>query len=292
MTCKYSIAKLSPNPDLGDSISVGVLLDMPSEGFKFYFNTDRIKDSSKLFDISPRILIRSFSNISLSLDVIDYKHSLSPFTILKEDNIPNLLEYLGMYSDGIIQFSKPLAIEIDNQMEFEKIAKSILGIIELDEDRRMINSGHLRQRVLKDIVTPLKEKVHTDVKINNSIYQQFYFTIHLDMIGLNGKLNAAKLIDFDNSVQTIQKHLSNLNSTMSLISDITKSAIDKTFVISEEPNSNNSEEYKIWEIINHRDSQFEVINPEELHKIVETVNSNNSKRFLPLPPNSKNSFIH
>lgn len=278
MNTQVSIIKLSPNPEMGDTVSIG-LISYLNGHFDIRFSDKMLKKCSKLFPDNLSLIKRELQNLK---DSINIKPDYLPGLFKSSENVKSSshLEYLSTYSNGIIQFSSPTTISVNNVDDLDFILRTFLKEPYIQTTRtkelRRISKTNLKST----LYIPLSDFVHTDYHLDHSKVSNFFFDIHIDALGKNGAIIAAKSVDFQNKYETIAKHLSHFDTATSLLARRYKSELGERFVIAEEPENSSSDEYSIWEIINNENSEFIVKHPEESEYIVNHFRRKNASKFI------------
>ncbi|MEX0997809.1 MAG: hypothetical protein WDZ45_12225 [Flavobacteriaceae bacterium] len=124
----YTIIQLAPNTATNDAVGIGMLL---FDGFKFryYYSRNKLKAAKKLLqnrDVNINFLL---SQIGEKFECInnDHKEFKLFFNFEKLSDI-NYFEYLNKYSNGILQFGKPVALYEDlDDVAFSKLVQFLFG---------------------------------------------------------------------------------------------------------------------------------------------------------------------
>jgi len=285
MNRKFSIIKISPNPELGDAISVGLIAHNELDGkINIAIDYNWIKKSKSLLGESYKMALRSLKEleqlVNFSGGFIRSDYSSNIFNKDIKEQSKTFLNYLNMYNNGIIQFSKPLPI---TGKDFQDLISLLKNILPMGKEKHELCEVNRNKSILNFDITlhqPLREIVHTDVKINNEVSKEFFFEININVLGLNGKLVAAKYIDFTAGTNIVRKNISNYDTAISLINKSYKLESSKMFIIGDEPNDVKSTQHEIWAAVKSNPDYFETVYTQDLDPILNYVKKNNCHKFL------------
>lgn len=272
MNWNYSIVQISPNPELGDAVSIGIILVNKSETIIEY-DIDKVKSLKKLFDFDIKIILRILKNFKDHYPKsTNYNHELK----LNHNNSPiENLEYFDVYMNGLLSITKPQLINLAK----ESIGEFIRTVLKIKPKEAKVCIHNYRPVLEQNLYMPLKDKVHTNIEISNHVVPNLFFNIHFDALGLNGSIISAKFLNFNATAETIVKHLTNVNTALNILSNNTKNDNKGTmYIIAEEPKE--KEGIQIWDIINKKESDYSVVHPDEVIRITNAFHTNGSKKFL------------
>ncbi|MFD2543787.1 DUF3037 domain-containing protein [Lacinutrix gracilariae] len=279
----YSILKLSPNIATEDSVAIGVLL-FDGQKFRCYFSDKKKRIANRLLDdknVNLNFIINQIVDKCNSVGSGNEEFSL--FYKLDKLSDMSYFDYLSKYSNGIIQFSKPINLydEIDDN-SFGKLVnflfkESINKSIKIANDVYSLSSNIIEDKLINKV----DKKVHTHYKFKPEAFPSIYFPYEMDCIGKNGSLIGAKSLSFDKSLQLIDKNISHYFTLISsLTSKYNKSLKDNNFyLISEEPESIGSKEHKLWESVKYNEL-ISVIHPEQSNEVAELIINKEATTFL------------
>lgn len=279
----YTILKLSPNIATEDSVAIGVLL---FDGVKIscFFSDKKRRLANNLFNdknVNLNFIVGQIIEKcnSVNLD----KNELKLFYKFDKLSDSSYFDYLNNYSNGIIQFSKPVGIydEIDDSF-FEKLI-NFLFKEPLQKSVQITNDAYASSKYIIEskLINKVDKKVHTHYNFKPEVFPSIYFPYEMDCIGKNGSLIGAKSLSFDKSLQTIDKDISHYFTLISsLTSKYNKSLKDNNFyLISEEPEVIGSKEHKLWESVKCNEL-ISVIHPEQSNEVAELIIKKKATTFL------------
>ncbi|MDR6489944.1 hypothetical protein J2799_004494 [Chryseobacterium vietnamense] len=291
----YTILKLSPNTIAGDSLSIGLLV---CSGDEYWLKISETKKNiiKKLLvnkTKSVDFVLKQLENYLKQLKTTSEHGQLFP---LERFITADYIDYLNIYSNGLLQFSKVSMLE-DN-FNYEKFLKLYSLFIEkeselklsLNEEKRneiKLSTNHyyetdlnINKKVQLNLIQRVENKIHTEITLNHSNLKSLYFNINVDCIGLNGSFVGAKTLSLENTVQTLEKNVSHYITLIAFLSQQYKKDLDKNnfFLITDEP-ERKTPEHKFWEEMKNVPS-FEMIPSDEAEKVAEVVEETGATKFL------------
>ncbi|MFC6269611.1 hypothetical protein [Frigoriflavimonas asaccharolytica] len=283
MKTYYTILKLSTNTIVGDSLSIGLLV---CRGNKYWLKVSEHKKNiaKKLLgdkENSVDFVIKQLSTYLKQLNSETQKSNLFTFeSFITEDYI----NYLNVYANGILQFSKASALNDDfDDLKFSKlysllIEKNIGGKNEVFQDIKSISL--LEQNVQDRLISKVRNRIHTEITIDNSVLKSIYFNYEMDCLGLNGSFVGAKSLSLDHTVQTLEKNVSHYVTLIALLSQKYDKNLNnnKFFLIADEP-LYKTPAHKFWEEMKDV-STFKLISSEEVEQVAEIVDKTDARKFL------------
>ncbi|MGV8914663.1 MAG: hypothetical protein ACOH1X_04345 [Kaistella sp.] len=284
MKTYYTILKLSPNTIVGDSLSVGLLV---CRGNKYWLKVSDYKKNiaKKLLgdkEKSVDFVIKQLSTYLNKLNQETQKSDLFKFeSFITEDYI----NYLNVYANGILQFSKASVIDDDfDDLKFSKLYSLLIEKVMFEKNEIVqLNQHHisvLEQKVQDRLINKVRNKIHTEITIDNSILKSIYFNYDIDCIGLNGSFVGAKSLPLDHTVPTLEKNVSHYVTLIALLSQKYDKNLNnnKFFLIADEP-SYKTPAHKFWEEMKDV-STFKLISSDEVEQVTETVEQTGATKFL------------
>ncbi len=276
----YTILKMSPNTASGDTISIG-LLAFDSSKAVISFSESRKLLAKKLVD--PELVDFFCKQITLKVKQLNNEHKKNLETLFKNDFVfeTSYIDYLSNYSSGLFQLSKSnVFFNILNDINFNVLFETVIDKVELKSANKN-KSTALNKIVEEKLINRVKDKVHTNIRLDNTKIPNLYFNYDLDCIGKNGVFVGAKTIDFSTKKGTLDSTISHYTSLIAFLSaDYKKNISENNFyLIAEEPNRANSPEYEIWDTI-QQNPLFKVINPQQSDIVAEKIESSKATKFF------------
>ena len=292
----YTILKLSPTTMAGDSLSIGLLV---CSGNEYWLKISETKKNivKKLVNNKTKsvdFVLKQLENYLKQLKATSQHEQLFP---LERFITADYIDYLNIYSNGLLQFSK--ASVLDDNFDHEKFLKLYSLFIEkeselklalketekLNDTKLSLNHYHetdlnINQKVQLNLIQRVENKIHTEITLNHSNLKSLYFNINVDCIGLNGSFVGAKTLSLENKVQTLEKNVSYYITLIAFLSQQYKKDLDKNnfFLITDEP-ERKTLEHKFWEEMKNVPS-FKMIPSDEAEKVAEVVEETGATKFL------------
>lgn len=284
MNSFYSLIKFSTNPVASDHVTIGLLL-RSDNNFFLKFSDRKIKGVLRLFDEDISFLDYFQKQLYARIDEANKDITRSKSQLF---DIPSLLtadfvNHLNKSANNLIQFTEPSLISKSiDESEFKKLYALLVDKSEIDVFAFKEKSEKLQQNIYSNLISKVKDKIHTNYTIDNRLIPSIYFKIDLDCIGKNGSIIAAKSLDLEFSSPTIDRYLSHYSMIIPKLRSFSNNDADSFYLITDEPDSRSSENYKYWEAINKEEKLYKVIRSEESSKIVSEIENKDAKMFLPL----------
>lgn len=199
----YSIIKYYPDINRDEGFGIGLHLISEDHSFnKFQFSEKRIKRINSAYNLKKSFLLNTTLN--------DFKQ-----TALDKKTI----DYLSVYSNGMIRFSKPQIIVTESfEEKFPFLYKKFIA--DYSEEGFDSSSDNLK-RSQKNITNKFRSSLKSNSVIEKSLDIGYEFkeillllgNPKIDYIGVNGKIYAGEIFNFDQSDESVQK---NFNKTITL----------------------------------------------------------------------------
>lgn len=225
----YSILSAVINPVSGEKISLGLLLTNGNTSF-FDYSDSRLSLLSSLIDKESKKFIRqylkSIENVIAKIDI-----NQDQFTILDEvgkNLIMNetYIEYLSIYNQNVISFSKPHSIDIEvNEIVFSNLFSKFI-----DEETKVKTDCKSNIQLVKTNFFPkVSEHFLIEKEFTSINFSQIILPITIDIIGKNDHYVMGQFFDLEKSIY----HIKNDYYDYHQMDEILKTA--KKFLISSEP---------------------------------------------------------
>lgn len=285
MKSYYSIIKVVSNVLSNDSIAIGLVLSNDKE-FIIQFSPSKIRIAKSLMGKNKKMLDHFIKQIEHQIEEVNQYYQLESKNLFETPNIINAkyFNYLHRYSNNTIQFSDPQYIKEDvSQKAYQKLFELLIDQFPLEnkeiiiDEKWELSQGNIRSKLIDRV----RDKVHTEFKFSSQQLPNLYFNFLMDCIGKNGVFTGAKSINFNQSESTIQKELSNYFA----FTDILTRKFDKYkednffYLISDEPDSINSKEHRLWEKV-IKLNNFTNIHSKEVNIIANKIEELQSATFI------------
>lgn len=281
----YSILNIAPNPTANESISVGLILVSPIKIW-VKFSDKKMRIVKSLLEVGAgnlewieKQIIRKVREQNILL-----QNNSTSLQLFKYDNFlhSEYFNYLNVYSNNLLQFSKPILVKNHASEElFNKFYSILVSKDIVPDESIMISDRHFREKLEEKLIKPVASKVHTHQKFTAEQLPSLYFSYEMDCIGLNGVFTGAKAVNFDMSFHTIDSQLSHYFA----LTDILERKYQKHgesnnfYLIADEPFKKNTKEHDSWQRIRQQ-NKFKVISSDESTIVVEKIESTGAQTFL------------
>lgn len=278
----YSILKFSPNIVTEDSLAIGIIL-FNKGSFHSFFSDKKKRIAQNLLndkDSDLHFLMNQIKEKCEDIKGSNYQKIL--FDQYEKYSELSYFHYLSNYSNGILQFSKPNTLfENFDEKSFESLVFTLFN--EYTESRKVesVKKSSFKEVVERKLIKRVSKAVHTHYTFEPKSYPSIYFNYEMDCIGLNGSLIGAKSLDFEQSIQSIDRNVSHYYTLISfLASKYEKPLIEnKFFLISEEPDDIGSKKHQLWESVK-KNELIKVLNPEESDIVARDIEQRKAVKFL------------
>lgn len=277
----YSILSVPTRPTVNEQVSIALFVKQGEEVF-FQFSASKLKVVKQLIPESAFNLLNSYlKNIEKSIGAQVYSNgSLDLVSNLdgKELN-ESYFEYLAKYSNNLISFSRPQAIDIDMSSEmgnrlFEKF------IFDLEETP-IEKEPTTYQKVKRTLFPKIKGTVNLDYRLTNDLIPELMTPSEVNIIGRNGLPVAAQTFEFDLRAYNLESNLAHYVTVIKAL-ELNTGQKGKFFAIGTEPSKRDfPKQHRTWSIIN-KSSFMEYVPLSETEKIESYIDSKGVQPFFDL----------
>lgn len=262
MNTFYSIVYALITPQTGEKIALGLLL---SDEEKSVFRYSKAKLA----------VVHALVKDEQSKFIADYLHSLDRQCNTPGAGIPALglefagakslvsesyIDYLSVYNQNIITYSKPVVID----MEVSTHSMDILfhKLINEKESAVLISPHEHKLALIKfEFILKVGNYYSIDREITNEAYSNLIMPVRIDLFGKNEWPVFAKFFDFERKVPAIKNDYFDLNQLVEVLEN------PKGFIISSEPEiAKYPIQHKAWESIRNS-NKTEYLDSSEVDKI-------------------------
>lgn len=281
----YSLVSYCPNPIVGEKIVIGIILF--NDGlFSFSISEHKKSIAKKLLNNSWDLIEAVEKQMQLKIKQLNTQELLNSGQLFISESIlkDSYFDYLSKYSNGIIQFSPPSII--NDEIDQDKSKKLFQLLVDnIGTDKLVIRTDLEKEiefnvNINTKLIDRVKTRVHTNVKIDNTVLPSILSQVDMNCIGKNGSFVGAKslLIHSKPAIKNNIEAFINMIVHISLKykTDITK---NKFFLISDEPNNIGSQEHSIWEKL-QKETLFQVIPSEQADLVADQIEKSNATTFL------------
>ncbi|MDO7742359.1 MAG: hypothetical protein MUP99_01255, partial [Pedobacter sp.] len=158
----YSILYCAIRPNLDEKVSIGLFMGN-EEHCKFLYSADKLSVIKDLFSDMAfntiKLHLRSLLKLSSECE-LDYMHAYKGRRVFKEE----YFSYLSRYSQNLITYSQPVAIDIDiTTSAFNKLFEKF--IYQLPQE--VLHKEKPLEKIKKRLVKSIASHVNFDVELNS-----------------------------------------------------------------------------------------------------------------------------
>lgn len=279
----YSILKYVNNPLSNEIIALGLVV-IADEQVYFHVSHQKLELAKKLNPKNFKLLefsLNQFKNF-VKKEAIDESAYL--FKSKKQLN-KQFLNRLYDYNNGILQFSKPEAINtVTSYNVFQDYFRKFIGEELLPLEKEKISE--FKKIIEKKLYAPLKDIIDIDYTLKKKQIETLFFDFHFDGLGVNGSLYAAKAIDFNSNRQLAQIR-NDISDFESVIERLKRLASEKglsnnhKFCLIVDPYQGNAPSYNDLYSILKKDNMplFNILSSTEVDKFINVVLDRNARKF-------------
>ncbi|CAH8295704.1 hypothetical protein EV196_10818 [Mariniflexile fucanivorans] len=209
MNTFFSIMYLTLNASLKEKISIGIIM-ANGEDVKFKISDTKLGIVKQLIPNQNYSFLKSyFKNLNNDLnssfennDLLNLKNDISHKWINEK-----YFSYLNRYSNNIVKFSEPRAIDIAfDEITFLKLFEKY--IFNYDEELVIKEpKNDIVNIVRTKLYSKIRSKVNLDAIINPNDFKELISPVNVNFIGENGQIVAGQTIDFSKRYVDLERDL-------------------------------------------------------------------------------------
>lgn len=284
MESHISIIRFVNNPLSEESIALGLVVVSNNEVY-FKLSQKKIKFAQKLNPSSAKLLSFSLTQLQrfISKDLADQSNNIIKFDKIIDSQY---LSRLSVYNNGIIQFSKPsfLKASIDANL-FEEYFQKIIG--DNGFEKELVKPiTELKKTIETKIYKPLEAQIDVDYTLKKGILPSLFFDFHVDGIGVNGAMYAAKSVDFNTNkpISDIRAEISEYESVIERLNTFAKrKGINGTpnyYLVADQYEGKTPSYLDLYSLLKEQNMPyFTLISSKNLDVFVNKVERNNVSKF-------------
>ena len=259
----YSILKISVNPKMDDTISIGLLM-LAGDRYWFKFSREKLRYLRPFLGNNIQALEKTLNIITRKINSFE-GFQLDLYSDLNTFFNESFLLELNDNQQGLIRFSTPKEILLTgvNAESFEGLFNSIIG---KDETRRIVKRNREKEIIQQKLIKPLEGKVHTHFKLSANHLSDLYYRYELDAIGKAQSIYMAKHLDFAQTPSTLDMKIMRLLFINRLLTQVYRCK-SRVFVIASEPPMVKKKRHQLYEFV-ARNEILEIRTPDECPQIV------------------------
>ena len=272
----YSIVYITLNAALNDKVSIGLLMsDGKDDMFRYSF--DKLRALKGIIKPEKYTLAKDYLS-ALEKDRTADKTKFFENETFHTDWVSEpYINYLSRYSNNLIQFSEPKAIDVAFSSEnFKRLFEKY--IYALDPKIEEIDSDSLFEKVKFQLYPTIEKRVNLDKSLDSSHFKNLFAPIEVNFIGVNGMTIAGQAIDFHKKYHFLENDIARFVSLTKAI-DLEGKKQGKYFVLGYEPEEIEKKNHFLWEQI--KKSQFlEFVDVDEVDRIEAYIQENDVKPYF------------
>lgn len=286
MKSYYSLIRYFNNSLSKENIVIGLIAISNTNVF-YRFSESKIKLISKFSDNRDDLLNYNLKKLKEYLDVnVNDKLFIS-------ENALNLKEYidrLSVYSNGLIQFDKPVELNMNvNEAFFNKFYDKYIGEFKSNARNKKVDQAFV-QRVENKFSKPLEDIIDIDYKIESKVIPSLFFDYKLNGIGFNGSIYSVKCIDINSNrtLDNIQKDISELESLSYRLNRFSEDKVqhpenNQHFLVMDEYKGYEDKYAELYEaLISQENEMYKIVNSNDLESITAKIIKAGATKFSEL----------
>lgn len=286
MKSYYSLIRYFNNSLSKENIVIGLIAISNTNVF-YRFSESKIKLISKFSDNRDDLLNYNLKKLKEYLDVnVNDKLFIS-------ENALNLKEYidrLSVYSNGLIQFDKPVELNMNvNEAFFNRFYDKYIGEFKSNARNKKVDQAFV-QRVENKFSKPLEDIIDIDYKIESKVIPSLFFDYKLNGIGFNGSIYSVKCIDINSNrtLDNIQKDISELESLSYRLNRFSEDKVqhpenNQHFLVMDEYKGYEDKYAELYEaLISQENEMYKIVNSNDLESITAKIIKAGATKFSEL----------
>lgn len=286
MKSYYSLIRYFNNSLSKENIVIGLIVIADANIF-YRFSESKVRLISKFSD-SPNDLVSY--NVKKLKEYLDSSVKDKLFIHENSLNLKQYIDRLSIYSNGLIQFDKPVELNINvDQAFFNKFYDKYIGELKSNARNIKVDQGFV-QRVDNKFRKPLQGIIDVDYRVDKKLIPSLFFDYQLNGIGVNGSLYSVKCIDINSSrtLDNIQKDISELESLSYRLDRFSEDKVEhpksnKHYLVMDNYRGNNDKYVELYQaLISQKNEIYDIVSSESLQNITDKIIKSGSTKFSEL----------
>ena len=277
MKSHYSILRFINSPLSGENIAIW-LIAISEDQVRFKFSNEKVSLVKKLNPDSFDLTIFTINKIQESINSAKIKVD----ELIGHENIftKDYIQRLSEYNNGILQFDKPVAINIKfDKSFFESFFSKYIELDSHSVKQQDKPVSLFRNKIESKLYKPLSNQIDVNLKIKKKQIPSLYFDYHLDGI---------KAIDLNShqAPNQIVKDISEFESFNQRLDSFAKSkgisGVNKHFLVMDPYKGNKMSYLDLYSILSEGEktlSFYELIGSKDLNGLVLQLKENKARKF-------------
>lgn len=275
----YSILYVTLNTALNEKVSIGLLM-FDGEYDMFSYSTDKLFALKGIIEPERYSLIKGYlKSLENDINLKDNTEILFESKTLKNRWVSEgYISYLSRYSNNLIQFSEPKAIDIIYTPEnFKRLFEKYIYVFD-QKIEAIITEQDVVKKVRQQLYPKITNRVNLDKSLDSTHFENLFAPIEVNFIGINGMPVAGQTIDFDKKHHFLENDIARFVSLTKAI-ELEGKEKGKYFVLGQEPEKKDDKNHLLWEQI--RNTEFlEFVDVDEVSRIEEYIEKNEVKPYF------------
>jgi hypothetical protein len=274
----YSILYVTLNTALNEKVSIGLLM---SDGKydRFRFSADKLLALKGIIEPERYNLVKGYlKSLESDINVAGDEKVVFENKTLKNNWVnEGYISYLSRYSNNLIQFSEPKAIDITFSPEnFRRLFEKYIYAFDQKIEEVFVES--IFTKVKQELYPKITNRVNLDFSLDSSHFENLFAPIEVNFIGINGMPVAGQTIDFDKKHHFLENDIARFVSLTKAI-ELEGKEKGKYFVLGHEPDKKDDKNHLLWEQI--KDSKFlEFVDVNDVDRVEEYIEKHEVKPYF------------
>lgn len=249
-----------------ERLNLGMIM-LDDQGIvRFRFSQEKLNRAKKLFSEEGFKLIKSFLS-SIDKKLADKDKLISNSADFNID----YLSYLSKYSNNLVGFTDPQAIDVDlTHDNFDKLYSKYVFVKESEEDFKKLSPISPISLAKDSLIPKVIDRVDVNVNLSADKYSFVMFDLHIDMMGKNDRPVLNQFVDFEYTPSKIRSEITDYLSIVKPF-EIQAGKPGKFFLVGDEPSKELAKQHLMWQNL--------LSSPLIRKDILEVVPSNETERI-------------
>lgn len=270
----YTIVKLSPNTNAGDSVSIGLILESGNIRFA-QFSIPKIELVTRLRGVGSQSIKEMVQQIErfYSNEIDQGVNKL----IVDESIDVRYFQNLHASSINFLQFSDPKPVMVNSVEECLQLFRMFVDDPDKYPQKMPRHRSEITRRMKNELFPKIKNNVIINQKITPGQLPKLDKPFKFDGLGKNGNLLTITGFDIDNNPDMLYSHYQRYETVKHYLLEATE--LNGTeFLVIDEPRGKGKENFLFYDRILKLKAEV-IIRPVDFETIINFVHSNEVKKF-------------
>ncbi|MDM1094112.1 hypothetical protein Q2490_11080 [Myroides odoratimimus] len=287
MKSYYSLIRYFNNSLSRENIVIGLIAVSSTNNVFYKFSESKISFITRFYDNKSKLLNFNIKKIS---EVLELNAKEDLFIEENTNILKKYLDRLAVYNNGIIQFDKPVELNMNiDAAFFSKFYEKYIG------DLRTSTKSNKKDEVFYNRINshfrkPLEDIIDIDYKIEKKVIPSLFFDYKLNGIGGNGSIYSVKCIDINSNrtIDTIQKDISELESLNFRLNDFSKQLVEypeqnKHYLVIDQYKGIDEKYLELYDTLSNQENElYRLINSNQLEEVTADILRTGASKFSEL----------